>query len=336
MPVPDEKNLRKAAIFIMALGPEAGGQVMTCLPESLVEQVTRSIANAGQVPHDEKKQVLSDFITLSSSISGIAFGGEETAKQILEAGFGTHKASSLLSRVTSYSEIKSFEHLRTLDALTVANYLKNEHPQTVSVVLAHMDPRDSGPILQLLPAELQGEVAYRMAVLDSPNAEALKVVEEVLSSQLQGEVNATRGKYGGRKQVAEILNETERETWQEILDEMREIDDEVANEVNNLMFIFEDIMLLNDKYIQEILKEIDGKELTLALKGATEEIQQKVLGNMSKRAGMGIQEDMEYMGPVRLSEVEEAQQRIVEVVRSLEEAGTITIGKGGKDAEMVS
>ena len=280
--------------------------------------------------------MLSDFIAISSQISGIAFGGEETAKQILEAGFGTHKASSLLSRVTSYSEIKSFEHLRTLDALTVANYLKNEHPQTVSVVLAHMDPRDSGPILQLLPAELQGEVAYRMAVLDSPNAEALKVVEEVLSSQLQGEVNASRGKYGGRKQVAEILNETERETWQEILDEMREIDDEVANEVNNLMFIFEDIMLLNDKYIQEILKEIDGKELTLALKGATGEIQEKVLGNMSKRAAVGIREDMEFMGPVRLSEVEEAQQRIVEVVRSLEEAGTITIGKGGKDAEMVS
>ena len=336
MPVAEQKNLRKAAIFIMALGPEAGGAVMACLPESLVEQLTHAIANVGQVPYNEKRQALGDFISLSSSISGIAFGGEETAKQILEAGFGTHKASSLLSRVTSYSEIKSFEHLRSLDSLTVANYLKNEHPQTVAVVLAHMDPRDSGPILELLPAELQGEVAYRMAVLDSPNAEALKVVEEVLASQLQGEVNASRGKFGGRKQVAEILNETERETWQEILDEMREIDDEVANEVNNLMFIFEDIVLLNDKYIQEILKEIDGKELTLALKGATEEIQEKIFGNMSKRAALGIKEDMEYMGPVRLSEVEEAQQRIVEVIRSLEEAGTITIGKGGKDAEMVS
>ncbi len=336
MVVPEEKSLRKAAIFIMSLGPESGGAVMACLPESLVEQLTHAIANVGQVPYPEKKQVLGDFINLSSSISGIAFGGEETAKQILEAGFGTHKASSLLSRVTSYSEIKSFEHLRSLDSLTVANYLKNEHPQTVSVVLAHMDPRDSGPILELLPAELQGEVAYRMAVLDSPNADALKVVEEVLASQLQGEVNNRSGKFGGRKQVAEILNETERGTWQEILDEMREIDDEVANEVNNLMFIFEDIVLLNDKYIQEILKEIDGKELTLALKGATEEIQEKIFGNMSKRAALGIKEDMEYMGPIRLSEVEEAQQRIVEVVRSLEEAGTITIGKGGKDAEMVS
>jgi flagellar motor switch protein FliG len=336
MPVVEQKNLRKAAIFILALGPEAGGAVMACLPESLVERLTHAIANLGQVPFAEKRRTLGDFISLSSSISGIAFGGEETAKQILEVGFGTHKASSLLSRVTSYSEIKSFEHLRTLDALTVANYIKNEHPQTMAVVLAHMDPRDSGPILELLPAELQGEVAYRMAVLDSPNAEALKVVEEVLASQLQGEVNASRAKFGGRKQVAEVLNETERETWQEILDEMREIDDEVANEVNKLMFVFEDIVLLNDRSIQEILKEIDGRELTLALKGATGEIQDRIFGNMSKRAALGIKEDMEYMGPVRLSEVEEAQQRIVEVVRSLEEAGTIVIGKGGKDAEMVS
>jgi flagellar motor switch protein FliG len=336
MPVPENKNLRKAAVFVMALGPAAGGRVMACLPDSLVEPLAHAIANAGQIPYEEKRRVLSEFIGLSSQISGIAWGGEETARQILEAGFGTHRASSLLSRVTSYSEIKSFQHLRSLDALTVANYLKNEHPQTVAVVLAHMDPRDSGPILELLPAEQQGEVAYRMAVLDSPNHEALKVVEQVLAGQLQGEVNASRGKYGGRKQVAEILNETAKETWQEILDEMREIDDEVANEVNNLMFVFEDLILLNDKYIQEILKEIDGKELTLALKGATAEIQEKIFGNMSKRAALGIKEDMEYMGPVRLSEVEEAQQRIVEVVRSLEEAGTIVIGKGGKDAEMVS
>lgn len=336
MPLPESKNLRKAAIFIMGLGPAAGGKIMSCLPESLVEQLAHAIAHAGQVSGEEKRKNLSEFVALSSQLSGIAWGGEETAKQILEAGFGTHRASSLLSRVTSYSEIKSFEHLRTLDALTVANYLKNEHAQTIAVVLAHMDPRDSGPILELLPAELQGDVAHRIAVLDTPNNEALKVVEQVLSGQLQGEVNASRGRFGGRKQVAEILNETAKETWQEILDEMREIDDEVANEVNNLMFVFEDLILLNDKYIQEILKEIDGKELTLALKGATGEIQEKIFDNMSKRAALGIQEDMEYMGPVRLSEVEEAQQRIVEVVRSLEEAGTIVIGKGGKDAEMVS
>ena len=175
-----------------------------------------------------------------------------------------------------------------------------------------------------------------MAVLDTPNQDALRVGgagPRRRSSRASS--TASKSKYGGKKQVAEILNETERETWQEILDEMREIDDEVANEVNNMMFIFDDLVLLNDKYIQEILKEIDGKELTLAMKGATEEIQTKIFNNMSKRASLGIKEDMEFMGAVRLSEVEEAQKRIVEVVRSLEEAGTIVIGKGGKDAEMV-
>ncbi|NCQ34080.1 flagellar motor switch protein FliG, partial [bacterium] len=328
--------LRKASVFLMALGPDVAGKVMSKLPQTIVEEITHEIASIGQVTYKEKKAVLSDFIALSSRISGIAFGGEEAAKQILEAGFGSHAASSMLSRVTSYSEIKSFEHLKNVDSLTIANYLKNEHPQTIAVVLAHMDPRGSGPILALLPAELQGDVAHRMAVLEAPNPETLKEVEKVLAGQLQGEISARETKYGGKKQVAEILNEIEREVWQEILDEMREIDDEVANEVNNLMFIFDDVVTLSDASIQEILKEIDGKELTMALKGATDEIRGRIFGNMSKRAAEGIAEDMEYMGPVRLSEVEEAQQRIVEVIRSLEEAGTITLGKGGKDAEMVS
>ncbi len=328
--------VRKAAVFLMALGPDVAGQVMSKLPNDMIEDLTHTIAGMGHVTYGEKKSVLSDFIAISSQISGIAFGGEETAKQILEAGFGNRMANSLLSRVTSYSEIKSFEHLKNVDPLTIANYIKNEHPQTVAVVLAHMDPRFSGPILELLPAELQGDVAHRMAILEAPNGETLKAVEAVLAGQLQGEMQAKDTQYGGKKQVAEILNEIDREVWQEILDEMREIDDEVANDVNNLMFVFEDIVVLNDANIQEILKEIDGKELTMALKGATEEIQVKIFGNMSKRAAEGIAEDMEYMGPVRLGDVEEAQQRVVEVIRSLEEAGTITIGKGGKDAEMVS
>jgi flagellar motor switch protein FliG len=332
----NEQALRKAAVFLMALGPTVAGKVMAKLPENLVEELAHVIASVGHVTFEEKKKILGDFIQVSSQLSGIAFGGEEKAKQILEAGFGTRKANSLLGRVTSYSEIKSFEHLRSVDPLTIANYLKNEHPQTIAVVIAHMDPRHSGPILEKLPPELQGDIAHRVAVLEAPNNDMINAVEAVLASQLQGEITARHAKYGGKKQVAEILNEIDSEVWQEILDEMREIDDEVANEVNGLMFIFEDIVLLNDPDIQEILKEIDSKELTLALKGATEEIKDKIFGNMSKRASEGIMEDMDYMGPVRLAEVEDAQKRIVEVVRGLEEAGTITLGKGGKDAELVS
>ena len=331
-----DKSLRKAAVFLMALGSGTAGQVMSKLPPEMVETLTSAISAIGHVTYSEKREILKEFISISSQISGLAFGGKETAKHILEAGFGTRAATSMLERATAFAEIKSFEHLKSVDPVTISNYIKNEHPQTISVVLAHMDPRYSGPILELLPAELQGNVAHRMAVLESPNQETLRAVEEVLARQLQSEVSAKDVQYGGKKQVAQILNEIERETWQEILDEMREIDDEVANDVNNLMFVFEDIVMMNDSNIQEILKEIDGKELTMALKGATDEISDKILGNMSKRAAEGIREDMEYMGPVKLSEVEEAQQRVVEVIRSLEEAGTITIGKGGKDAEMVT
>ncbi len=327
---------RKASIFLVTLGPTVAGPILKHLPEHLVERITATIATLGRVPPEEKRGVLLEFARKSRDVAGVTFGGEESAKSILEAGFGTHKASSLLSRVTSYSDCESFEHLKRIDPLTVANYLKNEHPQTIAVVLVHMDPRHSGPILAMLPPSLQGDVAHRMAVLETPNRETLGIVEDVIGKQVKGEFSQTSRQFGGKKQVAEILNEIEREIWQEILDEMREIDDDVANEVKNLMFVFEDIVGLEDRYIQEILKEIDGKELTMALKGATEEIQEKVFKNMSKRASLGIKEDMEYMGPVRLSDVEEAQQRIVEVIRSLEEAGTIILGKGGKDAEMVT
>lgn len=331
-----DESIRKAAVFMMVLGSETAGKIMAKLPDEMVETLTQAIASIGHVTHGEKRAVLKEFIAISSQISGIAFGGKETAKSILEAGFGTRMATSLLERATAFSEIKSFEHLKSVDPVTIANYIKNEHPQTIAVVLAHMDPRYSGPILELLPAELQGNVAHRMAVLEAPNQETLAAVEEVLARQLQSEVKAKDVSFGGKKQVAQVLNEIERETWQEILDEMREIDDEVANEVNNLMFVFEDIVLMSDANIQEVLKEIDGKELTMALKGATEEITGKIFGNMSKRAAEGIAEDMEYMGPVKLSEVEEAQQRVVEVIRSLEEAGTIHLGKGGAGAEMVT
>jgi flagellar motor switch protein FliG len=331
-----KNSVRKAAIFLISLGPNVAGPILKNMPEHLIEQLTAAIASLPRVAPDEKRNVILEFVKKSREVTGIGFGGEDQAKNILEAALGTHKASSLLSRVTSYSEIQSFENLKRVDPLMVANFMKNEHPQTVAVVLAHMDPRNSGPILGLLPPSMQGEVAHRMAVLDKPNRETLKIVEEVIGKHVKGEFAQSMKKFGGKKQVAEVLNEIEREIWQEILDEMREIDDEVANEVKNLMFVFEDLVGLDDRYIQEILKEIDSKELTVALKGATNEIKEKIFRNMSKRAALGIKEDMEYMGPVRLSEVEEAQSRIVAVVRSLEEAGTIILGKGGVDAEMVS
>ncbi len=328
--------MRKTAILLISLGPKVAGPIIKRLPEDMLEKVTAAIASVGRVPIEEKTKAIVEFITLSRRTRGMEFGGEDSAKTMLEEALGSHKASSVLSRATGYSDCRSFENLKRIDPLTVANYLKKEHPQTVALVLAHMDPRHSGPILALLPAAVQGDIAYRIASLDRPNREALVIVEDVIAKQVQGEFSQAQRQFGGKKQVAEILNEIEKEIWQEILDEMREIDDECANEVKNLMFVFEDLVSLDDRAIQEILKEIDSKELTMALKGATIEIKNKIFRNMSKRAALGVEEDMEYMGPVRLQDVQDAQARIVEVVRSLEEAGTIVLGKGGKGAEMVS
>ncbi len=330
------ETLRKAAILLITLGPKVASPIMKRLPEDAIEKLTAEIANLGRVKADDKTRAVSEFISLSRKARGTEFGGEDFAKTVLEDALGTHKASTLLSRATGYSDCRSFENLKRIDPLTVANYLKNEHVQTVALVLAHMDPRYSGPILALLPAPMQGEIAYRVATLERPNREALEIVESVIAKQVQGEFSQAQRQFGGKKQVAEILNEIEKETWQEILDEVREIDDECATEVKNLMFVFEDLVNLDDRAIQEILKEIDSKELTLALKGATQEIKNKVFKNMSKRAVLGIKEDMDFMGPVRLQDVQDAQARVVEVVRSLEEAGTIVLGKGGKGAEMVS
>ncbi len=330
------ESLRKAAILLITLGPKVAGPIMKRLPEDSIEKLTAQIANLGRVNAEDKTRAVVDFVNLSRKARGMEFGGEDFAKTVLEEALGTHKASTLLSRATGYSDCRSFENLKRIDPLTVANYLKNEHVQTVALVLSHMDPRYSGPILALLPATMQGEIAYRIAALDRPNREALEIVESVIAKQVQGEFSQAQRQFGGKKQVAEILNEIEKETWQEILDEVREIDDECAAEVKNLMFVFEDLVSLDDHAIQEILKEIDSKELTLALKGATAEIKNKIFKNMSKRAVLGIKEDMDFMGPVRLQDVQDAQGRVVEVVRSLEEAGTIVLGKGGKGAEMVS
>jgi flagellar motor switch protein FliG len=328
-------QVRKAAILMIAMGPSAAGEIMKKLPEELIEKITAEISILEQIPEEERTSTVVDFINMRHKASGMGFGGENSAKEILDAALGSHKASSVLNRATGYSDIKTFENLKNVDPLTVANYLQKEHPQTIALVLAHMYPRYSGPIMSLLPAELQAEISYRMATLDTPNKGALEIVEQVISKAVESEFSQSEKKFGGMKQVAEVFNEIDKEVWQEILDDMREIDDECASEVKNLMFVFEDIVSLEDRYVQDFLKEIDGSDLSVALKGAANDIKSKIFQNMSKRASTGIQEDMEYMGPVKLQDVEEAQDRIVAIIRNLEETGIIVLG-GGAGAQMVS
>ena len=328
MPGNETKALHKAAVILIGLGPKVSGEVLKRLPEHLVERLTGAIAAIEKVDPEERKRAFHELYEFRTTNSKFSRGGEDFAMQMLEQAVGSHRASKLMSQATGFGDDINFEMLKRVDPLTVSNFLKAESPQTVALVLGHLDPRSAGPILSHLPSSMQAEVAYKMAVLDKPNPEYVREVEATLAKAVKGEYEEGSRQYGGSKQVAELLNEIEQEVWTEILDEMRELNEDTAVEVKNLMFVFEDIVTLEDRYVQEFLKEIDSKELTLALKAASEEVKQKIYGNMSKRAAAGIMEDMEYMGPVKLSEVEEAQQRVVDVIRRLEEEGSIVIGSG--------
>jgi len=332
----DKEILRKIAVLMISLGPKVAGQVIKRLPEEMMEGITAQISEISLISNADKSEVLAEFVEMRRRASGVEFGGENSALEILEVALGKRQADSVLTRATGFSDMQGFDNLKRVDHLTVMNYLKNEHPQTIALVLSHVDPRTSGPIIALMPGALQGSIAHRMAKLDKPNPQALKIVEETINSLVRDEITGTARTFGGRKQVAAVLNEIDQDSWLEIIDDVREIDDECATEIKNLMFVFEDIINLDDHYIQEILKEIKGTELATALKGTPNNIQEKIFKNMSKRATAGIKEDMEYMGPVPISEVEEAQQKIVSVVRRMTDDGVIVLGRGGGSASVVA
>lgn len=332
----ENTTIRKVAVLMISLGPKVAGQVIKRLPENLLEKITAEISEVNLIATEDKADALEEFIELRRRSSGVEFGGENSALEILEEALGKRQADSVLNRATGFSDMQGFDNLKRVDNLTVMNYLKNENPQTIALVLAYVDPRSSGPIIQLMPSAMQGAIAHRMATLDKPNNQALKIVEETISGLVRDEMAGETRSFGGRKQVAAILNEIDQESWLEIIDDVREIDDECATEIKNLMFVFEDMINLDDHYIQEILKEVKGKELATALKGTPNNIKEKIFKNMSKRAKAGIEEDMEYMGPIPIQEVEEAQQKIVSVVRRLMDEGVIVLGRGGGGASMVT
>lgn len=330
----ESSTLRNAAIVLISLGPKVSGEILKRLPDSLVEKLTGEIATLRRVEPEDRRAAFRELYEFRKTSSLFSLGGEDFAKEMLESALGSHRASKMIHQATGFGDDTNFDMLKKVDPLTVSNFLKVESAQTAALVLAHMDPRHSGPILSLLPSVMQAEVSYRMAVMDKPNPEFVREVEATLAKQVKGEHEQGGRTYGGKKQVAELLNEIEQDVWTEILEEMREIDEETALDVKNLMFVFEDIVTLDERYVQEFLKEIDSKELTMALKAASEEVKDRIFSNMSKRAALGIQEDMEYMGPVKLADVEEAQQRVVDVIRRLEEEGTIVLG-GGKGGDLV-
>ncbi|MFP4014341.1 MAG: flagellar motor switch protein FliG [Chitinispirillaceae bacterium] len=326
----------KAAIVMVALGSDASSKIFKNLDESEVERLSTEIARLDNISLEMREAVLEEFHNLAMAHQYISQGGIEYAREVLETALGPRKAREILEKVQQSIRTTGFNLLEDIDPKQLVNFIQKEHPQTIALLLAHMEPANAAPIISALPQEMQVDVATRIATMESISPETLSQVEEVLVSQIKSLFGGDVSEIGGVKAVAEMLNSVDRGAEKNILGNLERENPELATEIKNLMFVFEDVLLLDDRSMQRLLKEIDTKELSMALKGASEELQEKFFRNMSSRAAEMIKEDMQFMGPIRLKDVEEVQQRIVDVIRRLEEDGEIIItGRGGEDEIVV-
>jgi len=322
----------KAAIVMVALGPEASSQIFKNLEESEVERLSTEIARLDNVSNEIREAVLEEFHTIAIAHQYVSQGGIDYAREILESALGPRKAKEILEKVQQTIRTTGFNLLENVDPKQLVNFIQKEHPQTIALLLAHMEPKNAAPVISSLPQELQVDVTTRIATMESISPDTLDQVEEVLVSQIKSLFGGDVSEIGGIKAVAEMLNCVDRGAEKNILGNLERENPELATEIKNLMFVFEDVLLLDDRSMQRVLKEVDTKDLSIALKGASEELQEKFFRNMSARAAEMIREEMEYMGPIRLKDVEEVQQRIVDVIRRLEEEGEIIIsGRGGEE-----
>lgn len=322
---------QKAAILVIALGEEVAAKIYPHMNDEEIEDITMELANIGKVESEDIDDVLQEFYEIGVAQNYISSGGVEYARSVLTKAMGEEKAGDVLSRLSTFLQVKPFDLIRKTDASSLINFIHHEHPQTIALIISYLDPAKAAQVIQALEPDKQVDVAKRMALLDQTSPEVIREIERVLEKNLSSLLNQEFSQAGGVPALVDILNRVDRATEKAILEKLEEDDPELAEEVKNRMFVFEDIIHLNDRAIQQVLKEVDTKELSLALKGVSEEVLNKITKNLSKRAGAMLVEDMEFMGPVRLKDVESSQQRIVNVIRSLEEAGEIVIVRGGED-----
>jgi len=326
---------QKAAIVMVALGPQSSAEILRNLEEGEIERLSTEIARLDNISADIRERVLEEFHNLALAQQYIAQGGLDYAREILEAALGPRKAKEILEKVQQSIRTTGFNLLENIDPKQIVNFIQKEHPQTIALLLAHMEPSNAAPIVSALPQELQVDVATRIATMESISPETLDQVEEVLVSQIKSLFGGDVSEIGGVKAVAEMLNSVDRGAEKNILGNLERENPELATEIKNLMFVFEDVLLLDDRSMQRVLKEVDTKDLSMALKGASDDLQTKFFKNMSARAAEMIKEEMDYMGPIRLKDVEEVQQRIVDVIRRLEEDGEIIISGRGGDEDVI-
>jgi flagellar motor switch protein FliG len=322
---------QKAAILLISLGPDVSASVYKHLSEEEIEKLTLEISNVRQVTTDEKEEVLEEFHQIALAQNYIAQGGIAYAKEVLEKALGPEKAMNIINRLTSALMVRPFDFARKADPMQILNFIQNEHPQTIALILSYLEPTQAGQILSALPQEMQADVARRIALMDSTSPDIINEVEQILERRLSTTVVQDYTQAGGIEAVVEVLNQVDRSTERTILDALEFQDPELAEEIKKRMFVFEDIVTLDNRAIQRVIREVDNNDLMLALKVASDEVKEVVFRNMSTRMAETFKEEMEYMGPVRLRDVEEAQSRIVAVIRRLEEAGEIVIARGGGD-----
>ena len=328
-------GLQKAAILLITLGPEKSATIFKHLKEEEIEDLTLEIANTRSIAPSVKDGVINEFYEVCLAQQYIAEGGIGYAKEVLEKALGAEKALDVIGKLTASLQVKPFEFIRKTDATQLLSFIQDEHPQTIALILSYLSSTQAAMIISALPQEHQADVARRIAVMDRTSPDVVKEVEKVLESKLANLVNQDYTIIGGVDQVVDILNATDRGTEKHILEILEIEDPELADEIRKKMFVFEDILLLEDRSIQRVLRDVDNNELALSLKGSNEEVQNVVFKNLSKRLAQMIKEDMEFMGPVRMKDVEEAQQKIVNIIRKLEDSGEIVISRGGGDELIV-
>ena len=328
-------GVQKAAVLLITLGPEKSASIFKHLKEEEIEELTLEIANTRSISPQEKEDVLNEFYQVCLAQQYIAEGGIGYAKELLEKALGEQKAQDVITKLTASLQVRPFEFIRKTDPSQVLNFIQDEHPQTIAMILSYLSAAQSAMILGALTPEKQADVAKRIAMMDRTSPDVIKEVERVLERKLASLLNQDYTIVGGVDAIVDILNTVDRGTEKHIMESLEIEQPELADEIRKKMFVFEDILLLDDRAIQRVLRDVDNNDLGIALKGANEEVQNVIFKNLSKRLSAMIKEDMEFMGPVRMKDVEEAQQKIVGIIRKLEDSAEIVISRGGGDEIIV-
>ena len=322
---------QKAAILMIVLGENLSAAILSKLPKQDIELISKEIAFMKTIDPKIMREVVNEFYSMLKAKEFMSVGGMEYAKELLMKTLGPDEARRVIDKLMKIMESSyGFEYLENVDPKQLVKFIQNEHPQTIAIILAHLDQSTASEVLSLLPKEIQSDVTLRMASLENVSPLVIKHVSEILESKMEN-VSGSNIELGGVRKVSEIINRMGRVESKSLIDSIAEHNPELASQIRDMMFVFEDILKLNDNDIQELLKHIDKKDLIMALKGSSDELKDKFFNNMSSRAADTLKEELEFLGAVKVKDVEKAQKIIVDIVRKLDEEGVISIGGGGEE-----